>query len=191
MPHVDTYISPATFVVDMANKHASIPGDGKQAMTFTYTKDIAKFVVAALDRLTWERNTYVIGDKMTWGEFVKVAEEARGTQPPHHMARWPADCASLNRNGLLTTNMIGEKFTVTYDSVEMLRSGKTAELPGQVAAYSSHFSRELTQELYSAFGLWVTQGVFDFPDHKALNHRFPGIKVTTVKEMLDMAWRGR
>ncbi|KAJ0119539.1 hypothetical protein J7T55_013742 [Diaporthe amygdali] len=161
MPHAHTYIPQTSFVVDMANKHASIPGNGKQVMTFTYSKDVAKFVVAALDLPKWERDTYVIGDKMTWEEFVKVAEEARG-----------------------------EKFTVVYDSVEKLKAGDITELPGQVAAYS-YFPKEWTQKLFSVFGLWVTEGVFEFPDHKALNHQFPDIKVTTVKEMLDKAWRGK
>lgn len=81
MPHVETYITQTTFIVDMANKHAAIPGDGTQLMTFTYTKDVAKFVVAALDLPTWDRNTFVIGDKMTWNDFVKLAEKARGTTP--------------------------------------------------------------------------------------------------------------
>jgi hypothetical protein len=96
----------------------------------------------------------------------------------------------LIRYGPLTNDFLGEKFTVTYDSVEKLKSGKITELPGQVAAYS-YFPREWTQKLYSVFGLWATDGVFDFPDHKALNHRFPDIKVTTAKEMLDKAWRGK
>ncbi|KAM5343777.1 hypothetical protein ACJ41O_012314 [Fusarium nematophilum] len=145
----------------MANKHAAIPGDGKQNMTFTYTKDVAKFVAAALDLPKWETNTYIIGDKMTWEEFVKLAEEARG-----------------------------DKFTVTYDSVEKLKAGEITELPGQIAAYS-YFKKEWAQRLFSVFGFWVTEGIFDFPDEKALNHTFPGIKVTTVKEMLDKAWKGK
>lgn len=82
MPHVETYITQTTFIVDMANKHAAIPGDGTQPMTFTYTKDVAKFVVAALDLPTWDRNTFVIGDKMTWNDFVKLAEKARGKSHP-------------------------------------------------------------------------------------------------------------
>ncbi|KAM5527878.1 hypothetical protein FOXYSP1_19752 [Fusarium oxysporum f. sp. phaseoli] len=161
MPHVETYIPQASFVVDMANRRASIPGDGKQMMTFTYTKDVAKFVVEALDLKAWDRNTYVIGDKMTWEEFVKVAEEARG----------------------------GEKFTVTYDSVEKLKNGEITELPGQVASYSS-FPKEWMQKLFSVFGFWVTEGVFDFPEEKALNKVFPDIKVTTVRDMLQSAWQG-
>lgn len=86
------------------------------------------------------------------------------------------------------TDIIGEKFTVFYDSVDKLESGEITELPGQVAAYT-YFPKDWTQKLYSVFGLWVTKGVFDFPDHKVLNHRFPGIRVTTVKEMLDKAWQ--
>lgn len=161
MPHVETYIPQASFVVDMANRHASIPGDGKQMMTFTYTKDVAKFVVEALSLPAWDRNTYVIGDKMTWEEFVKVAEEARG----------------------------GEKFTVTYDSVEKLKAGQITELPGQVAAYSS-FPKEWMQKLFSVFGFWVTEGIFDFPEEKALNEVFPHVEVTTVRDMLQNAWKG-
>ncbi|KAM0277409.1 hypothetical protein ACHAO9_012572 [Fusarium lateritium] len=161
MPHVDTYIPQTTFVVDMANKHASIPGDGQQAMTFTYTKDVAKFVVAALDLPKWERDTYIIGDKMTWEEFVKLAEEARGGP-----------------------------FTVTYDSVAKLKAGEVTELPGQVAAYH-YFPKEWAQKLFSVFGFWVTESIFDFPEHKALNHHFPDIKVTTVKELLSNAWQGK
>lgn len=78
MPHVKTYVPQTTFVADMASKRASIPGDGKQKMTFTYSRDVAKFVVAALDLPRWDKDTIVIGDKMTWEEFVKLAEEARG-----------------------------------------------------------------------------------------------------------------
>ncbi|KAJ4317073.1 hypothetical protein N0V84_007526 [Fusarium piperis] len=162
MPHVETYIPQSTFVVDMANRHASIPGDGKQKMTFTYSKDVAKFVVVALSLPKWDRDTYAIGDKLTWEEFVKIAEEARG----------------------------GEKFTVTYDSVEKLRAGQVTELPGQVAAYS-YFPKEWAQRLFSAFGIWVTESVFDFPDEKLLNRQFPDIKVTTVREMLQSAWKGK
>ncbi|KAF9634761.1 hypothetical protein BFW01_g5656 [Lasiodiplodia theobromae] len=161
MPHVKTYIPQTTFVVDMANKRAAIPGTGKELMTFTYSLDVAKFVVAALDLEKWDRDTIVIGDKMTWEQFVQLAEETRG-----------------------------EKFTVTYDSVNKLEKGEITELPGQVAAYS-YFPKEWVQKLFSVFGLWVTRGVFDLPTENALNKRFPGIKVTTVKEMLDQAWKGK
>ncbi|KAK7417725.1 hypothetical protein QQX98_004381 [Neonectria punicea] len=83
-----------------------------------------------------------------------------------------------------------EKFIVTYDSVEKLQSGEITELPGQVAAYS-YFPKEWVQKLFSVFGYWVTEGVFDFPEEKALNKLFPDIKVTTVKDMLNQSWGGK
>lgn len=152
-------------------------------MTFTYTKDVAKFVVEALSLPTWGRNTYVIGDKMTWEEFVKVAEEARGGTRLHsHIF----DKAIQTANHRVCT---GEKFTVTYDSVEKLKAGQITELPGQVAAYSS-FPKEWMQKLFSVFGFWVTEGIFDFPEEKALNEVFPHVQVTTVRDMLQNAWQG-
>ncbi|KXH59151.1 hypothetical protein CNYM01_06476 [Colletotrichum nymphaeae SA-01] len=162
MPHIETYIPQTTFVVDMANRQASIPGDGKQKMTFTYTKDVARFVVEALDLATWEHDTYLIGDEMTWEEFIAIAEEARG----------------------------GKKFHVTYDSVQKLQSGEITELPGQVAAYS-YFPKQWTQQLFSTFGFWVTEGLFDFPKDRVLNQVFPHLKVTGVREMLQKSWEGR
>lgn len=75
-----------------------------------------------------------------------------------------------------------------YDSVDKLKSGEITELPGQVAAYS-YFPKEWVQSLFSVFGYWVTEGVFDLPEEKALNNKFPHIKVTTVKEMLDQSWK--
>ncbi|KAK1472734.1 hypothetical protein CABS01_16200 [Colletotrichum abscissum] len=101
---------------------------------------VAKFVVEALDLATWEHDTYLIGDEMTWEEFIAIAEEARG----------------------------GKKFHVTYDSVQKLQSGEITELPGQVAAYS-YFPKQWAQQLFSTFGFWVTEGLFDFPKDRALN----------------------
>ncbi|KAI3538315.1 hypothetical protein CSPX01_09670 [Colletotrichum filicis] len=123
---------------------------------------VAKFVVEALDLATWEHDTYLIGDEMTWEEFIAIAEEARG----------------------------GKKFHVTYDSVQKLQSGEITELPGQVAAYS-YFPKQWAQQLFSTFGFWVTEGLFDFLKDRALNQVFPHLKVTGVKEMLQNSWEGR
>ncbi|CAH0044397.1 unnamed protein product [Clonostachys solani] len=182
MPNVETYIPQTTFVVDMAGLQAAIPGDGKQKMTFTYTKDAARFVVAALGLPKWEQNTYIIGDKMTWEEFVQVAERARGRT-------WTAHLISL-KTGTDKSLVKGKKFTVTYDSVEELKAGKITELPGQIAAYP-YFRKEWVQRLFSVFGFWVTEGLFDLPDDKALHNVFPDIRATTIEEMLTQAWKGQ
>lgn len=56
---------------------------------------------------------------------------------------WPDSLpsASLSRNRLLTTDIIREKFTIIYNSVEILKLDKITKLLGQVAVYS-YFSKE-------------------------------------------------
>lgn len=79
MPHVESNIKPLTFILDVANKAASIPGTGDEVMTFTYTKDLAKFVVAALGLPEWVYPTVCYSEKTTWNKALKLAEECRGT----------------------------------------------------------------------------------------------------------------
>lgn len=78
MPHVESNLKPLTFVLDVTNKAAAIPGTGNERMTFTYTKDLAGFVVAALDLQTWTYPMVCYSEKTTWNEAVKIAEEYRG-----------------------------------------------------------------------------------------------------------------
>lgn len=78
MPHVETNLKPLAFVLDVANKAASIPGTGNEAMTFTYTKDLGKFVNASLDLPNWSYPMICYSHKTTWNRALKIAEEARG-----------------------------------------------------------------------------------------------------------------
>jgi len=48
MPKVKTYLSPNVIAIDLAHNMAAIPGDGNVPVTFTYTFDIAHFLVAAI-----------------------------------------------------------------------------------------------------------------------------------------------
>jgi hypothetical protein len=78
MPYVASNLKPLTFVLDVDNKAASIPGTGNEVMTFTYTKDLGKFVVAALGLPKWKYPMVCYSDKTTWNKAVKFAEECRG-----------------------------------------------------------------------------------------------------------------
>jgi nucleoside-diphosphate-sugar epimerase len=71
-------MAPFTMVLDMANNAAAIPGSGNVPLVFTHTRDTAKFVVASLDLEKWNVGTYVMGDKMTFNEVLKVAENVKG-----------------------------------------------------------------------------------------------------------------
>lgn len=70
--------TPLVYWLDVANNAAAIPGSGEVKGVFTHTTDVARFVAANLEREKWERATYVYGDRVTWNEFLALAEEVKG-----------------------------------------------------------------------------------------------------------------
>lgn len=153
IPYVKTHLGPGNFALDIASKMAGIPGTGNETMTFTYTFDVAKFVAAFLDMPKWEETTYCYGDKTTWNEFVKLAEEARGS-----------------------------KFTVTYDPIEKLQRGEITELPSHQQLYP-FLPKPMLQGFMALFGRYVVEGKFDLPTDKSLNEKFPEIQTMKVKDI--------
>ncbi|KAI8629882.1 hypothetical protein F5Y19DRAFT_62410 [Xylariaceae sp. FL1651] len=159
LPAVKSHVAPITMAIDILNNKAAIPGDGESPVAFTHTTDVAKLVVAMLDLEKWEPQTYIIGDRITWNEFLQLAEDAKGTS-----------------------------FETTHDSVEMLKKGQVTELPGQIPAYAV-FPKETFQGMAAAFGLWFAEGTLSYMPKKLLNNQFPEIKTMKVKEMLERAWK--
>ncbi|KAH7230678.1 uncharacterized protein BKA55DRAFT_696595 [Fusarium redolens] len=95
-----SYMNRVAWAIDIVNKKAGIPGTGNEPMTFTYTFDVAKFVIATLDLPKWDELMYCHGEKTTWNEFLKQAEEVTGS-----------------------------KFDVSYDPPEKLQKGEVTSLP--------------------------------------------------------------
>ncbi|KAM6519222.1 hypothetical protein FALCPG4_012869 [Fusarium falciforme] len=152
-----THLLPLSFAIDVANKKAAIPGTGNEPIAFTYTYDVAKFVAAFLEEPKWDELTVCYGEKTTWNEFVKVAEEVTGSS-----------------------------FDVTYDPLEKLQRGETTELPAQKAELAlSPFPEALTRQLLALLGIWSVTGQFDIPHDGSLNTRYPGIKPVTIREALQ------
>jgi len=145
--------------MDIPGHTAAIPGDGNKSVTFTHTSDVGKFVAASVDLDKWDRVSFIIGDKLTMNEAVKLAEEATGT-----------------------------KFKVVYDNVDKLKRGEVTELPSQTSFYSV-IPREFVQAISSRFGIWVDRGDLDFDDDTSLNKKFPEIKTMKLKELLEKAWK--
>ncbi|KAF9781446.1 hypothetical protein IL306_013442 [Fusarium sp. DS 682] len=151
--------TPSTFV-DIKYRAAAIPGSGDVPVTFTYSRDVARFVAALLNLEKWEEATYIIGDKVTFNEMVKIAEEATG-----------------------------DKFTVTYDSVEKLERGELSELPGHEAMFARvPAPKAVMKKVMSAYGLWAESGGFNLDESNALNNVFPDIKTISVRDFLEDAW---
>ncbi|KAM0330565.1 hypothetical protein ACHAQA_003512 [Verticillium albo-atrum] len=160
-PHIKSNQVHNVIAVDIENNVAAIPGTGETPVTFTHTANVAEFVAATLELPKWERDSYVIGETVTWNEFLRIAEEVKGT-----------------------------KFKVTYDSLELLRSGKITELPSHPPMYE-HMPKEQIQSIFSVFGLWFHEGLYNLQPEKTLNQVFPEIKAWTVREFLELAWKGK
>ncbi|KAK0713431.1 hypothetical protein B0T26DRAFT_858083 [Lasiosphaeria miniovina] len=160
-PGVKSYMArmPLVFWLDMVNNAAAIPGSGNTPVIFTHTSDVGKFVAASLDLPKWEPDTFVYGDRVTWNEFLHLAEQAKGT-----------------------------KFNVAYDNEEKLKLGQTTELPGHVPLYA-FFPKPALHGMAAAFGLLFEGGVFDMKPASFLNETFPELKPLGVKEILDKSWK--
>lgn len=78
MPKIKSYLSSNVIVLDLAKNAAAIPGNGNVPVTFSYTFDVAKFLIAALDLDHWPKQMRICGDTITWNEFISLAEEMKG-----------------------------------------------------------------------------------------------------------------
>jgi hypothetical protein len=157
-PKVKSYQDPMPLVVDIPNQVAAIPGSGNELVVFTHTFDIARFVALLVGAPKWDKESYIIGDKVSWNQFVQYAEEARGV-----------------------------KFTVKNDSIEDLKQGKITELPSHPHLYP-FFPKEMLQGLFAAFGRMFVEGVFDLKPQHTLNEAFPTVKARKIKHLLFEAW---
>lgn len=81
----------------------------------------------------------------------------------------------------------GSKFDVVHDDVEKLSKGEVSELPSHVPAYP-FFPKPALQGVLSMFSKWSVEGVFDFPDDKAITNKFPEIKTTKMADVVAL-WK--
>lgn len=63
------------FVVNIRAGTADVPGDGEARVTFTESRDVAKFVAASLDLDEWEEVCGMEGETLTFNEVVILAEK--------------------------------------------------------------------------------------------------------------------
>lgn len=160
-PYVKSYLGGLTLAIDIANKTAAIPGSGNVPVVLTYSFDVGRFVAALLTQSSWDKESYIIGDKLTLNEVLAIAEETTGS-----------------------------KFETTHDSLETLKSGQVTELPAHAAMYP-YFPKPMLQGMLAVFGLLFEQGHFDFKPEKSLNSQFPEIETRKVRDLVEEAWRGR
>ncbi|PVH68334.1 NAD(P)-binding protein [Cadophora sp. DSE1049] len=153
-PKVTTYMPPLALFIDLQSKFVAIPASGDVPVVFTHTFDIGKFVAALLTKDKWEKESYIIGDKVTLNDFVQIAESVTGT-----------------------------KFTIKHDPIEKLQTGQITELPSHPSIYA-FYPKEMLQGMFSAFGIMFENGIFDLKPSHTLNEEFHNIKPMTVKELI-------
>lgn len=95
-PAIETHLIPATLFVDMQHNAASIPGTGDTPVVYSHTSDVGNLINASLDLERWERETFIICDKVTLNEFIQLAEAVKGTStsdlPPPSKASIQINC---------------------------------------------------------------------------------------------------
>ncbi|KAF2711411.1 hypothetical protein K504DRAFT_489296 [Pleomassaria siparia CBS 279.74] len=108
----------------------------------------------------WERAYFIAADVKTWNEIVAAAEAGKGV-----------------------------KFDVSYDTTEKLQKGEVTELPGYTTMYEAfggaEVARPIMQAIFSQYGLWMEEGLFDYKSGTLLNKVFPDIKPLKLEE----AWK--
>lgn len=146
-------------VLDVENNMAAIPGDGNMPVTFTYTFDIARFIVAALDLEEWPREFRIAGDEMTFNELLKLAEEVKGVE-----------------------------FDVVHDDIDKLKTSQITELPGHVKSYNK-FPKDRLQWFLAIVETWMVTGRARITREGSLNEMFPEIKPLTARQMMERYWK--
>ncbi|OAL45755.1 NmrA-like family protein [Pyrenochaeta sp. DS3sAY3a] len=153
-----SYYDHGTFIIDMVNAAAAIPGTGNELVTLTYTFDVARFLVASLDLPKWPRELRIIGETLTLNELIKLAEVARG-----------------------------KKFDVVYDSLEKLRSFQVTELPSHKKDYGK-YPKEVLLPFLSIFERWIAEGLGKISREESLNEEYPNIRPLTATELMGAYW---
>ncbi|EXA39743.1 hypothetical protein FOVG_11225 [Fusarium oxysporum f. sp. pisi HDV247] len=159
---IDYYVSPPlkspldhwTVFIDIANRTAALPGSGDVPVAMSYTMDVAKFVAGSLSLSKWERETLIYNDKLTMNQYVQVVEEVRG-----------------------------EKIQVTYDSLDLLKSGKITELPSHPPMYD-FVSKDVIQSFLAAFGILFETGEFDLREGYRIQDGLPSLKLQNFRDLL-------
>ncbi|KAK8038938.1 hypothetical protein PG993_007349 [Apiospora rasikravindrae] len=160
MPKIKSYMPPLTFAIDIPHRAAAIPGSGNVPVVFTYSFDVARYVVRLVGLPNWGRDSFVVGDKVTWNEFLGFAEEATGA-----------------------------KFTVAFDSMEKLKSGRVSELPGHKEMMHGSPLEDKLHAAWSGACRLCEDGGFDFEASPLLHESFLENKPRKVRESLLEAWR--
>ena len=133
MPFFQTHMRQLYILVDAGNRAAAIPGDGNAPVAMTCTKDVARFVAAAIELRAWPKELKIVGSQISTNELVTLIQQ-----------------------------ISGEKLNIKRDSIEDLLAHKATVLPGNNAV-AQHFPEGLAQlqALVSDLSASIALGAYD------------------------------
>jgi hypothetical protein len=168
-PWAPTHMPSEVPFVDIEACQATIPGTGEEKVVWTHTTDVAKFVSRAVSMSlgTWKEDSWIVGDKVTFHQILAAAEKARGV-----------------------------KFSVTYDSLEKLKSGKVTPIPANkahAALYSTpeYDATEALVAMFAMIGAAMAGGDLDVEEKDSLNVHFLDIETVKVVDFIEKYWSGK
>lgn len=146
--------------IDFENNVASIPGDGNAFLVNTHSSDIPKFVMEVLELPKWDTRYFLIGDRLTFNEYIDLAEKAKGA-----------------------------KFERLYNSKEELERGKVKLVPSMRKQLPVGFNEASAEQMMSGLGLQIANGQLDLffeTEGTLVNDLFPELKTLKVEEALGI-----
>ncbi|CAG8424836.1 unnamed protein product [Penicillium salamii] len=143
--------------VDLDNNFAAIPAGGDTPLVLTHSTDIGQFVVRVLGLDKWEKRYFLVGDRLTLNEFLRIAEEIKGVTFERH-----------------------------DDTMESLMKGECTILPAAASSLPAGFELGEFMKTIAAAGSWVANGGLDLPTEGTLNTMFPDIETLKVREAVNI-----
>ncbi|KAL0944654.1 NmrA-like family protein [Colletotrichum truncatum] len=154
-PNIPSHLRPFKWAIDVPSRRAAIPGTGNETLSLTYSKDLARFVDRLVDDDVWPEYSIICGADTTLNEIVAAAEEATG-----------------------------EKFDVTYDTVDDLKAGKATAIFSDSESYAGMDPTMMAVVV----GLQVVEGKLALPKEGRLNDKYPDIQPLSINAFMAKAW---
>ena len=163
------HLPPVKFIFDVEGCRATIPGDGSAHIVYTRVEDVGRFVAASLDLEAWTEVSQIRGDRKTYNEVIKLAEEARGKRLRIRLC--------YEREARLI-GFAGKEFEVTYLSEEQL-----------MKTIAERADKKL--DIQKMFAQWWLEVLRDNPagyEGKNLNELCPQVQPVDIEEFLRKWW---
>lgn len=146
--------------IDFENNIASIPGDGNSAFVLTHSNDIPKFVMKVLELPRWETRYSLIGDRITFNQYVDLVEKTKGV-----------------------------KFEKVFNSVADLEQGNVRLLESMKKTLPDGIDSSSIGRLMGGLGLQIVNGDLNLPyrnEGVVLNDLFPELETLKIEKALKI-----